>query len=70
MKAPYISKAVDNPDQPNSGKWFKKHIPFKPLVFGEMPEMPWHKCVCKHRADQHTEGGCDRCKCGEFKRGQ
>ena len=43
MKAPYISKAVENPDQPNSGKWFKKHVPFKPVVFGQMPEMPWKK---------------------------
>jgi hypothetical protein len=41
--APYISKAVENPTQPNSGKWFKKDMPGKPIVFGQMPEMPWKK---------------------------
>ena len=69
-KAPYVSTAVNNPDRKDGGKWYKYRPPGKTLVFGEMPEMPWHKCVCGHRADEHTEGGCDKCKCDEFKRGQ
>jgi hypothetical protein len=69
-KAPYQSKAVDNPDQPNSGKWFKKHVPFKPLVFGHSPEMPWHELCqdCGHGRQSHKPGGCIECvTCPEFR---
>jgi len=67
QKAPYISRAVDNPDQPNSGKWFKKDMPGKPLIFGRQPEMPWHVlCACGHGKRSHKPGGCIECECGEF----
>jgi len=68
QKAPYISKAVDNPAQPNSGKWFKKDMPGKTLVFGLQPEMPWHKlCRCGHGKASHKPGGCIECKCIKFR---
>jgi hypothetical protein len=41
--APYISKAVENPDQPGNDKWFKYQPKGPVAVFGQMPEMPWKK---------------------------
>ena len=67
-KAPYVSTAVENPHRKDGGKWYKYKPPGKTLVFGEMPEMPWHLCMCGHRADKHTTH-CNKCGCKEFKRG-